>query len=156
MRASRLTNYAVSLVAACAVGCGTAPRSGSTIDARVSVIVSPRLFSSVKDAGHADAEIDSPLEQVIADAISQGVSMADVIDHRLILCNCRHNNTTQGGSWFKVLLPKGVHLSVGDYVELEAGVESWVGHPGTMSRLLRVLPSKGPARPLCNPRDGSN
>jgi len=127
------------------LGCATAPTNGAIVNARVSIVVSEKLFKQYENLKYS-----THLAQAIKDGINEGVSIEDVREGRFILCNCRYGS--KSGSWFKVKLPKNIHLNIGDYIELEAGIESWKGHPGTLSTYRRVLPTGGEGRPVCFPK----
>ena len=136
-------------IAAVISGCASAPGPGSVVHARVSIVVDEELFKKVQIREPMEIQKNPHRTQAIQDAIHEGVKITDVHGGRLVLCNCRYGS--QSASWFKVLLPGNIDVKEGDHVELLAGIESWKGHPGSLSTFRRALMVNGPM-PICAPQ----
>ena len=136
-------------------GCALPPKAGGIVHANVVLVVSEKTFEYVR-SNPKDALLRDPHKaQEILYAITQGVSLADIRNRRLILLSCRYGSNS--GEHFMVLLPEGVEIGHGPRVELEleAGIPSTATHPGTFSKFLRILPHRERGRTNCNPADNS-
>lgn len=135
-------------------GCATSPKPGDITHARVTTVVGEWLYQKVSSRDQSEKLNNPHRTQAIQDAIDAGVSIEDVREGRLVICSCRYGSNS--GTGFIVLLPKGVILPRGDRVdlELEAGVPSYAGHPGTLSVFRRLLPERPQGRTDCFPKNG--
>jgi hypothetical protein len=135
-------------------GCATSPKPGDITHARVITVVGEWLYQKVRSNNQSEKLNNPHRTQAIHDAINAGVSIEDVREGRLVICSCRYGSNS--GMGFIVLLPKGVILPHGDRVELEleAGLQSYAGHPGNLSVFRRVLPERPQGRTDCFPDNG--
>jgi hypothetical protein len=125
--------------------CAFPPRTGDIVHARVIRIVNESEFEKARSNTQGD------LTTEILYAISQGVTINDIRNRRLVLLSCRWGSNS--GEHFLVLLPEGLQIPYGDRVdlELEAGIPSKESRPGTFSKFRKVLPSREKGRTDCDP-----
>ncbi len=135
-------------------GCATSPKPGDITHARVVTVVGEWLYQKVIANDRYEQANNPHRTQAIQDAISAGVSIENVRAGQLVICSCRYGSNS--GMMFTALLPKGTILPEGDRVELEleAGVPSYAGRPGTLSIFRRVLPERPQGRTACFPENG--
>lgn len=147
MRLAQILFMAITALAL--YGCATSPRPGDITNARVVTVVGEWLYQKVNTKDQSEQMNNPHRNQLILDAIHAGVSIEDIRNGRLVICSCRYGSNS--GMLFITLLPKGVVLPHGDRVELEleAGVPSYAGHPGTLSKFRRFLPERPLGRTDC-------